>query len=330
MKVPNGNRHRSCVLGPLLLLPLIAAGGAAAPQTPPAVEVQEPGEYRISVNLDLVVLHAAVRDRNGRFAPGLRARNFQVYEDGVLQSIRLFQNEDTPVTVGLVVDHSGSMRQKLNDVIAAARIFIQASNPEDEMFVVNFNEHVSLGLPETVRFTNRVDELESAILKTPADGMTALYDAVAVALERLQTGNREKKVLVVISDGGDNASERRLAQVLRMAEQSNALVYTIGIFDEDDPDRNPGVLNRLARTTGGESYIPGQVDPLASVCERIARDIRHQYTIGYVSTNDTQPGTYRAIRVVASAEGAGKLSVRARAGYIAVGDPHPVKEEGAQ
>jgi Ca-activated chloride channel homolog len=325
---PNGNTTRGGIA--LCLLLLAGARGANAPQNPPAPEPQEPGAYHISVDRDLVLLHATVRDSSGRFAPGLRAASFQVYEDGIPQSIRLFQNEDTPVTVGLVIDHSGSMRLKLDEVIAAARIFVQSSNPEDEMFVVNFNEYVSLGLPETIRFTNRVDELEAAILKTPADGMTALYDAVAKGLERLQSGNREKKVLVVISDGGDNASGRKLAHVLKMAEQSNALIYTIGIFDEEDPDRNPGVLKRLARATGGEAYIPGPFDPLASVCERIARDIRHQYTIGYVSTNVAQAGAYRAIRVVANAKDAGKLTVRTRAGYIAAGDPHPARKVGAQ
>ena len=194
------------------------------------------------------------------------------------------------------------------------------------MFVVNFNEHVSLGLPGAIRFTNRPDELETAILKTPADGMTALYDAVSLALGRLQAGGRDKKVLIVISDGGDNASKRKLAEVLRMAEQSSALVYTIGIFDEEDPDRNPGVLNRLARVTGGEAYIPGNFAALPAVCERIARDIRHQYTIGYVPANPAQRGTYRAIRVVAAAPGAGKLSVRARAGYVAGGESPPAKD----
>ncbi len=302
---------------------LIALGNGSEPQVSPARDGQEPGSYQISVNVDLVVLHATVRDRKGRFVADLHEGQFEVHEDSVRQSIRLFRHEDIPVTVGIVVDHSGSMRRKLTDVVAAARTFVKSSNPEDEMFVVNFNEKVSLGLPEAVRFTNRSEELERAISMTPAEGKTALYDAVGEALERLTAGSRDKKVLIVISDGGDNASVRSLAQVLNMAQQSSVLVYTIGVFDEEDPDKNSSVLNRLARSTGGEAFFPGQLKEVVTICERIARDIRHQYTIGYISTNATQPGTYRAIRVAAVATGFGKLIVRARAGYVAGGEPRP-------
>jgi VWFA-related protein len=221
------------------------------------------------------------------------------------------------------------MRRKLPDVIAAARTFVQSSNPEDQMFVVNFNENVTLGLPEAIRFTNRSDELEGAISKTPASGKTALYDAVVKAREQLRTGSRDKKVLIVISDGGDNASAHKLAEVLKVAGQSSALVYTIGIFDEEDPDRNPDVLRRLARATGGEAFFPGQLNEVVAVCERIARDIRNQYTLGYASSNAARPGAYRAVRVVARA-GRRKLSVRTRSGYIAGGEARPVKDEAAK
>ncbi len=309
---------------------LIALVGEAAPQVSRGIEVQDPDSYRISVNVDLVVLHAAVRDRKGQPATDLCEQDFEVYEDGVRQAIRLFRHEDMPVTVGLVVDHSGSMRQKLGDVIAAARTFVQSSNPEDEMFVVNFNEHVSLGLPDTIRFTNRADELEAAIMKAPATGQTALYDAVAKALERLQAGSRDKKVLIVISDGGDNTSMLDLPHVLQKAGQSSALVYTIGIFAADDPDRNPDVLRRLARVTGGDVFFPGRLNDVVEICRRIARDIRHQYTIGYVPTSAAHPGAYRTIRVVAGAAGYGKLSVRTRTGYIVGGGSRPVKDEGVK
>jgi VWFA-related protein len=279
----------------------------------PVIRGQDTEQFRISVNLDLVLLHASVRDGGGRFASGLREENIAVSEDGVRQSIRLFRDEDTPVTVGLVVDHSGSMGRKLDDVISAARAFVGFSNPLDEMFVVNFNENVELGLPG---FTNSSEILERAILKDPALGMTALYDAIALGMERLQAGTREKKVLIVISDGGDTASRRKLADILLLARQSSTIIYTIGIFDPLDPDKNPSVLNRLAEATGGEAFLPGKVS-LTEACERIARDIRHQYTIGYVSTNSAKPGTYRIIKMTASKPGLGRLSVRTRAGYIA-------------
>jgi len=299
-----------------VLLLLIGVPGIAVPQAATSVGGQAPPPYRVSVNVDLVVLQATVRDPKGRFAPDLREQDFEVYEDGVRQSIRLFRHEDIPVSVGLVIDHSGSMRPKLGDVIEAARTFIRSSSPEDEMFVVNFNEKVTFGLPEAVRFTNRPDELARAISNTPATGKTALYDAIVAAREQLQSGARDKKVLLVISDGGDNASTHQLAEVLKMAGESNVLMYTIGIFDNDDPDRNPGVLRRLAQATGGEAFFPGEPAEVVSICENIARDIRNQYTLGYVSSNPAKPGAWHAIRVAARGTGNGKLLVRTRSGYI--------------
>lgn len=310
----------------VLVLPvlLFALGGLAAPQIVPPGGGRDQDELRFSVELDLVVLQATVRDRAGRTVPGLGERDFQVYQDGALQSIRLFRHEDTPVTIGLVVDHSGSMREKLGEVTAAARTFVRASNPEDQMFVVNFNEDVSLGLPSGTRFSNSADELGNAIWAAPALGKTALYDAVIEALQGLQKGERDKKALIVISDGGDNASHSKLDRVLKMAEESSAVIYTIGVFSEDDPDRNPKVLSRLARETGGEAFFPSEPSEMVKICERIAREVREQYTIGYSSMNG-KPGVYHAIRVTARSKERGKLSVRTRAGYIAGGELQPGK-----
>ncbi len=293
-------------------------------------KTQAPQPYHISVNVDLVVLHATVHDRKGGFASGLREQDFALYEAGVRQSIRLFRHEDIPVTVGLVVDHSGSMRSKLADVIAAARSFMLSSSPSDEMFVVNFNENVTRGLPPRIRFTNRPDELARAISNTRPTGQTALYDAIDESLELLQSGAQEKKVLIVISDGGDNSSAHTLAESLKKAERSNALIYTIGIFDEDDPDRNPEVLRRFARVTGGEALFPGRVSEIVATCERIARDIRNQYTLGYVSSRSPQAGSYNPIQVVARNQGHRKLVVRTRSGYSAGGESTPVHAEAAK
>ena len=315
----------------LVLLFLLVLGSASSGQISSAGEVRDqPQSFRIAVDVDLVVLHATVRDRKGHVVSDLRQQDFDIYEDGVQQSIRLFKHEDTPVTVGLVVDHSGSMRPKLAQVIAAARTFVQSSNPEDQMFVVNFNETVSLGLPGTIPFTNNTTDLEHAISHAPAEGMTALYDAVALGLEKLQEGSLEKKVLLVVSDGGDNASAHGLDDVLRMAEQSNAIIYTIGLADDADPDRNPRVLRRLANKTGGEAFFPDELSAVVTLCESIARDIRNQYTIGYVSTNVVPEGVYRPIRVAAQAGDRGKLLVRTRAGYIAGGKSQPGKDQKPQ
>ncbi len=280
---------------------------------------QEP--FRISVDVDLVVLPATVRDRHGASVSDLHADDFAVYEDGVAQRIKLFLHEDIPVVAGLLVDHSASMRPKLADVTTGARVFARSSNPDDQMFVVNFNETVSLGLPDAIGFTTRPEDLEAAIWRTEAGGETALYDAVAVALGRLQAGGRDKKVLVVISDGGDNARAHSLAEVLGMAARSNAIIYTVGLFEPDDKDANPKVLHRLAQATGGEAFFPEKLDEVITICERIARDIRSQYTLGYSSNNAKSAGAYRSIRVVAQAPGQSKLFVRTRQGYIAGAQP---------
>ena len=318
MRTPSWGRERcvAIVLAFAMFLPTSLAVDAKR-QLSPASETQVSEPYRISVNVDLVVLQATVRDRKGQLVSDLREQDFEVHEDGLRQSIRLFRHEDIPVTVGLVIDHSGSMRTKIPEVIAAARTFVQTSNPQDRLFVVNFNEKVKLGLPESISFTNRSEELERAISRTPTVGMTALYDAVVKALERLQAGSLDKRALIVISDGGDNASRHSLDQLLKMAEESSALIYAIGIFDEEDTDAHPRVLNRLARVTGGEAFFPAHLNEIVAVCERIARDIRHQYTIGYVSSNAPKPGAFRTIRVVARGTADGKLAVRARSGYIA-------------
>jgi len=278
---------------------------------------QAPVSYRIAVDVNLVVLPIAVHDRQRRYVPELREQDFEVYEDRLRQQIKLFRHEDIPVTAGLLIDHSASMRLKLAQVTAGAGTFVQFSNLQDQMFVVNFNETISLGLFEGTPFSANASELERAIWASPAGGQTALYDAIIEGLKRLQLGSRDKKVLIVISDGADNASVHRLAQVLEMAEQSSAIIYTVGLFDPDDQDANPKVLTHLAKATGGEAFFPSQLSAVVEICESIAHDIRNQYTIGYVANNSARNGAYRTVRVIARVPGQGKLVVRTRAGYIA-------------
>jgi Ca-activated chloride channel family protein len=305
------------------VLALLALPGLAWAQqsSPPQNHPDDP--YTLKVNVDMVILRATTQDRRNILVSGLEKGDFQVYEDGVLQPIKYFSHEDVPVTVGLVIDNSGSMRPKRADVIAAALAFARSSNPQDQMFVVNFNEKVSFGLPDNTPFTGQVAQLEVALARIAPDGETALYDAVAAALQHLKLGNRDKKVLIVISDGGDNASKHRLAEIMTLAGQPDVVIYTIGIFDALDEDRNPGVLKRLARATGGEAFLPDSLKDVAPICERIARDIRNQYTIAYVPTNRNRDGSYRTIQVKASAPGRGRLSVRTRSGYFAPLNPQP-------
>jgi len=293
----------------------LAVGCSAAAQVKSSATARDQEEFRISVDVSLVVLQATVRDREGRIVPDLVRQDFEVFEDGRAQPVRLFRHEDTPVTVGLVIDHSGSMHEKLGDVIAGARAFVKSSNSRDQMFVVDFNETVSLGLPSGTDFSDNADQLETAIWAKPAVGTTALYDAIVSALYQLRQGVSDKKVLIVISDGGDNASKTHLERVLKLAEQSNAVIYTMGLFEPSDPDANPKVLRRLAQETGGQAFFPGQLSETVEICQRIARDIRDQYTIGYSSASEKRDGAYHKVRLTARAKNDGKLSVRTRTGY---------------
>jgi Ca-activated chloride channel homolog len=300
-------------LGALVLF--MFTGGLDAQGPAAAKSVGDADAFRVSVNVDLVAVQATVTDRHGHGVGQLQRDDFQVFDDGKPAMIRVFRHEDTPVTVGLVIDHSGSMREKIADVTTAARAFVKSSNPHDQMFVMNFNDTVLQGLPRGIRFSDSAAQLGDAIGRAPAAGRTALYDAILKSLAFLREGSSEKKVLVVISDGGDNSSEATLAQVLKATEESSAMIYTIGVFDEGDPDRNPKVLRRLAGETGGEAFFPERLAEIEAICERIARDIRDQYTIGYSAAVQAQPGQYHKIRITAAAEGKGKLSVRARPGY---------------
>ena len=304
---------------------LFFSGASADQKTGPADIGETNSPFQISVSLDLVLLPTTVLNKKGGFATDLHQEDFDIFEDNVRQTVRLFRSDDIPVTVGLVIDHSGSMQHKMPDVLTAADAFVRSSNPEDQMFVVNFNERVTLGLLPGTPFTDQASELETAIRRAPASGETALYDAVDVAVEKLKSGNRNKKVLVVISDGGDNASVIDMHQILTKAEQSDVLVYAVGIFDDSDPDQKPAVLKRLAHETGGEAFFPANLSEIPGICENIAKEIRHQYTLGYVSTN-SRSGGRRAVRVVAHAPGR-DLTVRTRSGYIAGGET-PAKGEG--
>jgi VWFA-related protein len=275
----------------------------------------ESGDFTLKVNANLVLLNATVLDHHNALISGLEKNDFQIYEDHVLQPIKHFSHEDLPVTAGLVIDNSGSMGPKRADVIAAGLSFAQSSNPQDQMFVVNFNEHVTYGLPKDIPFTDQRKQLQLALAAIHTMGETALYDAIAIALDHLKQGKSDKRVLIVISDGGDNASKHSLSQVIEMAKTSDAIIYTIGIFDEQDGDQNPGVLKRFASETGGEAFFPKSSQEIASICEGIARDIRNQYTLAYVPTIPKLDGGYRTVEVKASSPRYGRLSVRTRTGY---------------
>jgi Ca-activated chloride channel family protein len=254
----------------------------------------------------------------------LTLEDFGVFEDGRPQKLTLFQQEDSPVTVGLVVDHSRSMGPKLAEVTAAVSAFAHSSNPQDEMFVVDFNDDVWLQMLGGKPFTHSADDLEKEIAAVSARGRTALYDAVAEGLNHLRFGHFEKKALIIVSDGGDNASHQRFSQILTLAQRSEVLIYSI-ILQGDGQEENPGILRRLSKSTGGISYSPSSADTIANISALIARDLRDQYTLGFTPEKSTGDAPFRKIEVKVSAAGRGKLHVRYRPGYFAVnpGQPAP-------
>jgi len=291
-----------------------------AQETAPATQ-----DFTLYANTDLLVLNIGVQDSHAANVRGLAARDFKIFENGSLQPIKQFSSEERPVTVGIVVDASGSMRAKQAEVAAAALSFVKASNPEDEMFVVNFNDRAHLGLPAETSFTDEPKTIEMALLGKRPEGKTALYDAVALALNQLRKGKWEKKALLLISDGGDNNSTHTYREVLQAVEESGVTMYTVGLFDEDDPDQNPGVLRRLSKTSGGEAFLPMDHSEIDSICRRIAADIRASYTLAYTPPQPDQHTAVRKIKIVVTNPAGGKVTVHARASYVlsAVKDLQP-------
>jgi VWFA-related protein len=207
------------------------------------------------------------------------------------------------------------MRPKQKEVLDAAVAFVRASNPQDEMFVVNFNDTAGLGLPGNVPFTGNAKSLQNAISATRPEGRTALNDAVILALDHVAIGTKERKALLVISDGGDNASTHSEAQMMNKAEEVQATIYTIGLFTDEDQDRNPGLLRRLAAVSGGETYLPDDPSKIAEILSHIANEIRSRYSIGYTPNRNGSAGGLRKVRVDALDEKGSHLVVRTRTRY---------------
>jgi Ca-activated chloride channel homolog len=303
---------RPLILSAVILLSTALVSFPAAPVR----QGRDGAPYTIAVDVDFVVFSVTVTDSSGRHVSGLRASEFVVQEESRLQNITLFNAEDGPATVGFIIDNSGSMGGKRADVVNAVLVFAGASRSDDEMFVVNFNEKVYLGLPSPIQFTSDLSEIRSALLGTMPEGLTALYDALAAGIEHLKTGTRARKALVVMSDGGDNASRLRLEQVVEIAQRSRATIYAIGIYDEADMDRNPRVLRRIAELSGGRAYFPQSFSNLNRIWREVAGEIRNQYTIGYHSSNAVRDGKYRKVKITASRNGR-SFRVSARDGYFA-------------
>src|SRR5216683_3261785 len=291
------------------------------PPPPPPGQVSNSGKQgsSIKVNVDLVVLHTTVIDDRQRFADGLKQENFRVFEDKVEQKLSVFKREDVPVSMGLVIDNSGSMRDKRPRVNEAAITLVQASNPQDEAFVVNFNDDFYLDLDKD--FTSSVPELKEALERIDSRGSTALRDAIIGSLDHLKKASKDKKVLLVVTDGEDNASRNSLEKMIREVQKTDTVIYTIGLLGQEnrkEAKRARKALEQIAAASGGLAFFPENVDDVHNICEQVAHDIRNQYVLAYYPTNTNRDGTFRAIHVdVIPPRGRGKLLARTRNGYYA-------------
>jgi VWFA-related protein len=275
------------------------------------------------VDVNLVVLHTTVLDDRGRFADGLKQDSFRVLEDKVEQKLAVFKREDVPVSMGLVIDNSGSMRDKRPRVNQAAITLVEASNPQDEAFVVNFNDDFYLDLDKD--FTNSIPELKEALERIDSRGSTALYDAIIGSLDHVKKGSRDKKVLLIVTDGEDNTSHSSLEKTIREVQKTDTVIYTIGLLSEESKKsakRAKRALEEIAKASGGLAYFPENVEDVHTICEQVAHDIRNQYTLAYYPSNTKRDGTFRAVQVeVIPPRGRGKLVARTRNGYYAPGGP---------
>jgi Ca-activated chloride channel homolog len=281
-------------------------------------------DFSFSVDVQLVQLPVSVLDKDGHPVSGLEKDHFQVFEDGVQQEISLFKHEDIPLSVGLVIDNSGSMRNKRERVNSAALNFARESNPEDETFIVNFDDAAYLEQD----FTSNLADLIAALSHLDTRGETALYDAVYLSADHLNAGKKDKKTLLLISDGEDNKSKLSLDKVLAKLRESKITVYAIGLLEEDDArgtffGKSPSkkareVLEKFAETTGGRAYFPKSVDEVGELCRRIAHDLRNHYTLGYTPSNRKLDGSWRKITIRLNPPRAlSKVTVRTKEGYYA-------------
>ena len=285
------------------------------------VLAQEPRGPTFTSESELVVLHVMVTDRGGGYVSGLHADAFRIFDETRPQTPKFFLSEDAPVTVGLILDSSGSMSPLRDRVIAAATEFVESSNPDDEVFALVFDDDVQPVLRKEP-FTSDPETLRRALSSAfrPA-GRTSLYDAVVDGLHYAAKGSRDRRVLVVLSDGGDNSSSATLKDVTAAVQGSNTIVYAVALEDPLDPDSNPKKLRQLAEATGGEFFTPKNVIDVRRAFRKIARDIRHSYTIGFEPMNSSLHGGFHKLRVEVKSPDGRHFDVRARTGYLK-GLPH--------
>ena len=295
------------VLAPLFIT------GQQKPDAP-----SDPDDFVFSADTRLVPLNVTVTDKSGRLVTNLPQSAFQVYENGVLQQIKIFKREDVPVSLGLIIDNSGSMREKRQGVESAALALVKDSNPQDEVFIINFNDEVYLDTD----FTSDISKMEQGLTKIDSRGGTAMRDAIKLSAEHLkEKAKRDKKVILVVTDGNDNASVVTLDALTKIAQQDDVLIYAIGLLTDEDKreaKKAQRALQLLVESTGGTVFYPKDVSEVDRIAHQVARDIRNQYTIAYTPSNAALDGTFRQIKLVVKAPG--NPVARTRSGYYASKD----------
>jgi VWFA-related protein len=303
----------------------LAAGIAALAAVTFAIAQQQKDQQitTFSVGTRLVVCHTTVMDRTGHLITTLTPDQFTVYENGVQQEIKSVKREDVPVSMGLIIDNSGSMRDKRAKVEAASLALVKDSNPDDEVFVVNFNDEAFLDLPHQKDFTSDIKEMEEALTRIDSRGGTAMRDAIRMSIDHLkEKAHKDKKVLVVVTDGNDNSSVITLENLVKAAQQSETIVYGVGLLGDEERReavRAQRALKSLGEATGGAVFFPKELSEVDKIAHQVAHDIRNQYTIQYSPSNTAMDGTYRQIKITVKAPG--NPTVRTRSGYYATDQP---------
>jgi Ca-activated chloride channel homolog len=315
---------RAIIIGLLLAICSAVVIAQETPQTPDQPRKQNNQDFTLSVDVELVQLPISVLDAKGRPVDGLTKDHFQIFEDNALQQIKLFQHEDIPLSLGLVIDNSGSMRNKRERVNSSALSFVRESNPDDETFIVNFDDSAYLEQD----FTGSIGDLIDALDNLDTRGETALYDAVYLSVDHVKAGKKDKKALLLISDGEDNVSKYGFNKVVEALRESKVTLYAIGLLEENDqrgglfkkpPSKKAKeALEKFAEITGGQAYFPKSLDEVEELVKDIAHDLRNHYTLGYTPTNRKLDGSWREIRVkVNPPKNVTKVTVRSKQGYYA-------------
>jgi Ca-activated chloride channel family protein len=299
--------------------PIVSIVPRVRPEPVANYTVAPRADLRVDVPLIQIPVH--VTTALGTNVTDLRKENFRVFENGVEQSVTNFAMEDAPLSIGLVFDSSGSMRPKIRKSAEAAAVFFKIANPEDEFFLVEFNDRPKLSVP----FTQDSLEIYNRIVRVRAAGRTSLLDAIHLALAQMKHAHNLRKAIVIFSDGGDNRSRYTEREVKEAMSESDVQVYAMGIFDQDDSHKlsreeqdGPRLLTELAEETGGKHYPVDHLDDLPGVCDRIGNELRNQYLLAYMSANAARDGRYRRIKVVlANTAGRPQLKPYYRLGYYA-------------